>query len=112
MSRDSSVRRLTDQAFARNGLVLAPAFEAKYLSTALGLIAHNLGVGVFPSSALPMIAGAGLAHVVLTDPQVRRPIGILSRRGRSLSPAAAELVSILQTTLRDEAPVATMRARR
>jgi len=112
MSRDSSVRRLTDQAFARNGLVSSPAFEAKYLSTALGLIAHNLGVGVFPSSALPMIAGAGLAHVVLTDPQVRRPIGILSRRGRSLSPAAAELVSILQTTLRDEAPVATMRARR
>src|SRR5260370_1256527 len=54
MSRDSSVRRLTEQAFAHNGLVLEPAFEAKYMSTALGMIAHGLGIGALPSSAASM----------------------------------------------------------
>src|ERR1700730_2968035 len=62
MSRDSSVRRLTEQAFARNGLVLEPAFEARYMSTALGMIAQGLGIGTLPSSAVSMVRQGGLSH--------------------------------------------------
>lgn len=96
MSRDSSVRRLTDQAFAQNGLTTAPASEAKYMSSAIGLVGQGLGVAALPSSARLMVEQAGLRHARLTDPVMRRQIGVLSRQGRSLSPAAAALVAILQ----------------
>jgi DNA-binding transcriptional LysR family regulator len=97
MSRDSSVRRLTEQAFAHNGLVLEPAFEAKYMSTAIGIVAHGLGVGTLPSSAVSMAHHAGLAHAEIGRPVMKRQIGIMMRRGRSLSPAAEALVAALKT---------------
>jgi DNA-binding transcriptional LysR family regulator len=96
MSRDSSVRQLTEQAFARNGLVLEPAFEAKYMSTAIGIIAQGLGVGTLPSSALSMVRQAGLAHAEIHGPVMKRRIGIITRRGRSLSPAAQALGGMLK----------------
>jgi LysR family transcriptional regulator, carnitine catabolism transcriptional activator len=97
MSRDSSVRRLTEQAFAHNGLLLEPAFEAKYMSTAIGIIAHGLGVGTLPSSAISMVQHAELAHAEIRGPVMKRQIGIMTRRGRSLSPAAEALVAALKT---------------
>jgi DNA-binding transcriptional LysR family regulator len=97
MSRDSSVRRLTEQAFAHNGLVLEPAFEAKYMSTAIGIIAHGLGVGTLPSSAVSMVQQAGLTHAEIRGPVMKRQIGVMTRRGRSLSPAAEALVAALKT---------------
>lgn len=97
MSRDSSVRRLTEQAFAHNALVLEPAFEAKYMSTAIGIIAHGLGVGALPSSAISMVQHADLAHAEIRGPVMKRQIGIMTRRGRSLSPAAEALVAALKT---------------
>jgi LysR family transcriptional regulator, carnitine catabolism transcriptional activator len=96
MSRDSSVRQLTEQAFARNGLRLEPAFEAKYMSTAIGLVAQGLGVGALPSSAVSMVRQAGLAHAEIHGPVMKRRIGIMTRRGRSLSPAAQTLVGMLK----------------
>ena len=100
MSRDSSVRRLTEQAFARNGLVLEPAFEAKYMSTTIGIVAHGLGVGTLPSSAVSMAQHAGLAHAEIGRPVMKRQIGIMTRRGRSLSPAAEALVAALKAATR------------
>lgn len=97
MSRDSSVRRLTEQAFAHNGLVLEPAFEAKYMSTAIGIVANGLGVGTLPSSALSMVQQAGLSHAAVHGPVMKRRIGIMTRRGRSLSPAAQALIEALKT---------------
>ena len=96
MSRDSSVRRLTEQAFAHNGLALEPAFEAKYMSTAIGLIANGLGVGALPSSALSMLDQAALSHAAIHGPVMKRRIGIMTRRGRSLSPAAQALIEALK----------------
>jgi DNA-binding transcriptional LysR family regulator len=103
MSRDSSVRQLTDQAFAHGGLVAEPACEAKYMSTALGLVVNGVGVGVLPSSARSMIEQAGLAAATLHDPVMRRDIGIVTKRGRSLGPAAQALVEALRGLLRERA---------
>jgi DNA-binding transcriptional LysR family regulator len=97
MSRDSSVRRLTDRAFARNGVTLEPAFEAKYLSTAIGIVANGLGVAALPSSVVSMVQQAGLSHAEIHAPVMKRRIGIITRRGRSLSPAAQALVAALKT---------------
>ena len=104
MTRDSSVRRLTERAFATNGLSVEPAFEATYLSSAIGLVASRLGVAAMPSLASPMVAQAGLAERRLTEPVITRRIGIVTRRGRSLSPAAASLAALLAGAARDALP--------
>jgi LysR family carnitine catabolism transcriptional activator len=104
MSRDSSVRQLTDQAFAHNGLVVEPVSEAKYMSTALGLVASGIGVGALPSSAYGMIEQAGLACAKLNDPVMKRQIGILTKRGRTLGPPAQALVEALRGVLRGRPP--------
>jgi LysR family transcriptional regulator, carnitine catabolism transcriptional activator len=100
MSRDSSVRRLTDQAFAQNAIAASPALEAKYMSTAIGMVAQGLGVAALPSSARLMVEQGGLRHARLVAPVMRRQIGVLSRRGRSLSPAAEALIGILHDEAR------------
>src|SRR5262249_45826061 len=95
MSLESSVRALTDQAFARNAIAKKPVFEVKAMSTAIGIVAQGLGVGALPSSALVMVEQAGLRHCLLRAPRMQRQIGILSARNRSFSPAAQALISIL-----------------
>jgi DNA-binding transcriptional LysR family regulator len=102
MSRDSSVRRLTDQAFARNSLTPEPAFEAKYMSTAIGIVANGLGVGALPSSAISMVEQAGLSHAEIRAPVMKRRIGVMTKRGRSLSPAAQALVAALKSAATDD----------
>jgi DNA-binding transcriptional LysR family regulator len=113
MSRDSSVRQLTEQAFAHNGLVLEPAFEAKYMSTAIGIIAHGLGIGALPSSVVSMVQQAGLDYAKIHAPVMKRQIGVMVRRGRSLSPAAEALIGALKVAAtKDEASALRKRRER
>lgn len=104
MTRGSSVRRLTDRAFAAQAHEIVPAYEARYLSSAIGLVAAGLGVAALPSLALPMAQQAGLAHRPLAEPVVTRRIGLVMRRGRSLAPAAAGLAQFLAAAARDALP--------
>jgi len=69
-------------------------------STAIGLIAHGLGIGALPSSVASMVEQAGLARARVHGPVVKRQIGIITRSGRSLSPAAQALVAQLRSAAR------------
>jgi DNA-binding transcriptional LysR family regulator len=89
MSRDSSVRRLVEQAFAQIGQRHDPAYEVVYLSSAVSLAAAGLGIAVVPSSALSALNPERIAVRPLVGPAVEREIGVLTSRARSLSPAAA-----------------------
>lgn len=88
MSRDSSVRRLVEQAFAQIGQRHDPAYEVVYLSSAVSLAAAGLGIAVVPSSALSALNLERIAVRPLVGPAVEREIGVLTSRRRSLSPAA------------------------
>ena len=88
MSRDSSVRRLVEQAFAEIGERHEPAYEVVYLSSAVAMAAAALGIAVVPSSALGAMNLERIAVRPLVGPAVEREIGILTSRTRSLSPAA------------------------
>jgi LysR family carnitine catabolism transcriptional activator len=88
MSRDSSVRRLVEQAFAQIGQRHDPAYEVVYLSSAVAMAAAGLGIAVVPSSALSALNLERIAVRPLMAPAVEREIGLLTHRNRSLSPAA------------------------
>ena len=94
VGRASGNRVLLDQALA--GLALRPhaIYETQHVTTALGLVEAGLGVAAVPSMAMPAPDHPLLASVPLVEPAVTRKVGLIRRRGRSLSPAARQLYDL------------------
>ncbi|MFJ4256894.1 LysR family transcriptional regulator [Pseudomonas monteilii] len=95
VGRLSGNRMLLDHALS--GLNLRPKwfYEVQHLSTSLGMVEAGLGVSAMPSLAMPTADHPTLVSVPLIEPQVTRTLGLVYRRGASLSPAAEKFVSIL-----------------
>lgn len=95
--RDSSVRERVEQLFAEEGLGLMPGLEANYMSTVMALVRQGLGMTLLPESADD---GRGdVAQVRIDHPGVCREIGLITRTGSSLSPAAQRFVETMTHTL-------------
>jgi LysR family transcriptional regulator, carnitine catabolism transcriptional activator len=95
MESGSSVRKLVDQAFESIGEFVRPAFEATYMSTAAGMVKAGLGVTILPSSAFEMGELTGLRSRPIKTPALTREIGVIEKKGRSLSPAAESFLKTL-----------------
>ena len=95
MDTSSSVRRLTDRAFADLGHLVTPAYEPTYMSTAVGLVRAGLGIAILPSSAIELELEPGLPSLHITSPHLRRPITLTLKAGRSLPPAAEAFRAML-----------------
>lgn len=100
LNRNAGVRRLIDREALRMGVRLNRRFEIARLSTLLGLVEAGLGVTVLPKLAIPSIP-ANLHVRPLRDQNMSYPIGIITRRGKALSPAAASFRSALMEHFRD-----------
>jgi len=95
VSKASGNRLLLDQALA--GLSGRPQsiYEAQHVTTVLGLVEAGLGVAAVPAMAMPGVDHPLLVSVPLVDPVVTRKMGLLRRKGRSLSPAAQQLYEFI-----------------
>jgi len=100
MDRDSSVRRIVDAACASIGRMAEPAFEAAYMSTAIGLVRAGLGATLLPSSAAELRATSDLTIRDLDTPRIERELGVLKQRRRAYSPAAEAFVAVLTALAR------------
>lgn len=100
VSRSSGNRVLLDQALA--GVPDRPLaiYETQHVTTALGLVEAGLGVAAVPSMAMPGPDHPLLVSVPLVEPVVSRKIGLIRRRGRSLSPAAQQLYDLFSRVRR------------
>jgi LysR family transcriptional regulator, carnitine catabolism transcriptional activator len=96
MDRDSSVRSVLDPALARIEKFSAPEYEATYISTALAMVRAGLGVAIVPEAVLQMEDRRRLGWIPIDKPILDRSIGIVRRRGRSLSPAAQALLEAIE----------------
>ena len=93
---ESSVRRLTDAAFAQVGAGAAPAAEASNVATVGGLVAAGLGVAALPALVLPLLGPGRVVHRELVAPVVERRLDVVVRARRTLPPAAAAFLDLLQ----------------
>ncbi|WP_227816326.1 LysR family transcriptional regulator [Nitrogeniibacter aestuarii] len=100
MASGTSIRRLTDQAFAQLGIDPLPAYEVSFMSTAIALVAQGEGLAVLPSSAVAQGLPAGLARFELDSPKIERRICILERKGRQRSPSAVQMIEHLMRSAR------------
>ncbi|MEV7089379.1 LysR substrate-binding domain-containing protein [Streptomyces sp. NPDC093085] len=106
VGRASSVRRLTDAAFAQVDALAAPAAEAGNVATVGGLVAAGLGVSALPALVLPLLGSGPFVHRPLADPVVDRRLDIALRARRPLPPVARRFLETLEElrTRRRELP--------
>jgi DNA-binding transcriptional LysR family regulator len=76
-------------------------FEMQHLSTLMGFLAAGMRVAAIPALALTSMQPADLMSRPLVDPDVKRRIGIIRRRGAALSPAAQSLRELVTAAFRD-----------
>jgi DNA-binding transcriptional LysR family regulator len=102
---ESSVRRLTDAAFAQLGRTVTPAAEAGNVATVGGLVAAGLGVSALPALVLPLLGPGRVVHRELVGPVVERRLDVVVRARRTLPPAAAAFVQVLEEARADAGEV-------
>lgn len=96
LGRSSGNRLVIDKALQGLKVEKPSICEARHVTTLLGLVEAGLGVAAVPSIALPIAPHPILASVALVEPEVVRQMGILKRRGRTLTPAALQLERLIR----------------
>ncbi|HSI60360.1 MAG TPA: LysR family transcriptional regulator [Ideonella sp.] len=91
VSKASGNRLLLDQALAHLPGRPQSIYETQHVTTMLGLVEAGLGIAAVPAMAMPAPDHPLLVSVPLVDPVVVRKMGLIRRKGRSLSPAAQQL---------------------
>lgn len=99
MRRETRIRMQVDQALGQQGKRLVPTYEVTLINTALAMTAQGLGLAVLPATMLPADQFPTLLAKPLTRPAIRRPVSLLQRAGRTLSPAAQAFVAVARTVL-------------
>ncbi len=97
------VRRSIEATAARAGVALNIAHEVAFLSSALWMTSCGLGVSIWPEALLRASPFDNLVARPLVAPAVSRSISLVSRQGRSLSPAAQAFVQTLESQLQADA---------
>ncbi len=100
-SSGSGIRLMLDLALAEAAQQVDWFYEVRHISLLPVLVEAGLGVAVVPRLAIPPSHRAKLAAIPLVDPIVTRTLGLMKRRGRSLSPAAEQLYAMIRDARRD-----------
>jgi len=90
MGRNCSVRATTQDTFLELHLDIKPHYECQNIATARSLIEAGLGVGAVSALMLPQIIFGNVIARRLVRPTRSRSVGVITRSGRVLAPAAQE----------------------
>ncbi len=91
--KGSETRRLIESALQGAGIALRPGIETNYLETIRMLVAAGLGWSVLPV----IMQGDDLVFVPTPDIIFERELGLVTRKGATLSRAAAAFQSLLRS---------------
>jgi len=94
------VRRIIDQVAGKAGIELNIANEVNFLTSVLWMVSSGLGVSILPSALLVQPHVGNLVARPLANPTVSRAISLVTKRGRSLSPASESFAAMLIRDLR------------
>jgi len=96
MDEESTVRQLVDRAFRLAGVTAKPIIEATYMATAVGMVQSRLGVAILPSAAIEAKPIGRIKSRPIEGKNFSRPIFIVQKAGRSLSPASESFLATLR----------------
>lgn len=93
--REYGVRNLVEETFSTLGIRPTLAAEIGFFGSAAWMAGCGMGICILPSFLARAVSGPELALVPLDEPRVIRPLAIVRRRGRTLSPASSRFVEML-----------------
>lgn len=96
MPSRSAIRRVLEKVYAENGRALAPKYEMLHHQTLISMAESQLGIAILPETAVPPSRDGAYAVIPMTQPAVKRRMGILMARGHNPSPAARAVAQTLQ----------------
>ncbi len=98
--RDIPTRKLVDRLLRARRVPVSITMEFDNIETIKRSVEAGLGISILPRPALENEIKAGtLVARTLSDPDLTRPIGIIYRRARELSPAARTFLATLKRDL-------------
>ncbi len=103
VARSSGNRQLLDDVLTKAGIQPHFAFEVSHIGTLLGMVEAGLGLAAVPRMALPAKHSAVIG-LPLKNPTLSRSLGLLTRQGVALRPAAAMFHEHLSAALRRRRP--------
>lgn len=96
LSKDNGIRLEIDRLIKQGEISIQNhegQIEASKPATLAPLIHQKLGIAILPALAVSTLPFHGLIFKPLSEPDMYRELCIVSKRGRSLSPASKELLS-------------------
>lgn len=99
MGRMTGIRQKVDHATIRSNVRLNVVSEAEQISTVLGLVRNRIGVSILPESCASLSA-EDLVFKRLTEPEIERDLGLITRKGRKLPPSASQFLEMVRDEIR------------
>jgi DNA-binding transcriptional LysR family regulator len=95
--RDISTRKAIDQLFRERGVNVQYAGEYDNIETIKRAVEIGQGISIVPLAAVQYELEHGTLKVVhLSDETLLRPLGIIHKKNRHLSPAAVKFIDVLR----------------
>jgi LysR family carnitine catabolism transcriptional activator len=92
----SSLRMILERALEEQGLTFRPFHETSHISTTIGMLNAGLGIAVLPMRAMDCFLSKNVRCIPIKKPAMERKVVIVSKAGRSFSPAVLKLIEILR----------------
>ncbi len=89
------VRNMIDAVLAEVGVTPKISHEVGFLGTAAWMATTGLGLAIIPDALAQIHILNGLVVRPLVEPEITRPISIVTKRGRSLSPSCQLFLDML-----------------
>lgn len=88
MSRETGVRAVLEQTLGPLEQAFSIDQEVTQISSLIGMIEEGLGLSLVPALTLPRVLPPSLAVIRQVNPSMNRPLGLLRRIDRPLTPAS------------------------
>ena len=99
MPLGTQTREIMDRHHYVTEMLEPPICEASSIYALGAMIEHGMGVAIVPALVSRAIVSDRLIYKPIVDPILERELFVIKRRGRSLSPAAAEVVTYMMKEL-------------
>jgi len=97
----SAMRRMLESAIDAQSLKFDNNYQCMQMQTLVSMAVAGMGVAVLPQSVLKGVTSSNTQTLRLVDPPLTRQVCLITMRGRTLSPASAQLAQVVRELIED-----------
>lgn len=94
-AKGTTARSVLDEVVSEKEIAIHPKYEALQYHTLISMVTAGLGVTVMPMTSRAFLDALGLEALSFEDADLRRDVGLLTRRDHALAPVARDFIDLL-----------------